>query len=92
MYIPFELTKKLPFKEHHGRARPDRVSLAGVVLGRVWPDWFIVDIDYMVKKKLFLLHKSNTKKSIVSEMPRCMKVPYDLGKKLSTTGYLGIML
>ena len=44
---------------------------------------FIMDIDFMVKNKLFLFHRPYWKKSVVSEVFRCLKVPYDCVKKLS---------
>ena len=40
------LTEKLPVEESHGE---------------VGPSWFFTDIDYMVKKKYCLFHKTNQK-------------------------------
>ena len=64
-----------------GRAGPSRVGL-----GR-----FVTDIDCMFKKKHFMFYKSyRKKKSIDSWISRCLKVLYDYGNKLSTTGSLVI--
>ena len=57
-------------KEAYGQAR----------LGRAGLSWFNTDIDYMEKKWF----RNYIKKSIVSEMSRCLKIPYDCGEKLST--------
>ena len=46
-----------------------------------------------VQKKRFMFFKPyRKKKSIVSEISRCLKVLYDCGKKLSTTGLLATIL
>ena len=41
----------------------------------------ITDIDYMVKKRYFLLNRPYRKKQYVSEISRCLKIRYDCGKK-----------
>ena len=48
-----------------------------------WPARFITDFDYMFKKKHFYCTYHIEKKSIVSEIWRCLKDPYYYGKKLS---------
>ena len=44
---------------------------------------FITDFDYVLKEKHFIVLQIISKKSMVSEMSRCLKAPYDCGKKLS---------
>ena len=73
----FEVTEKQSVKKRDGRAGP---SWVGLGWGGAWP---IHRVCRLCGKKNFIFSSAVSKKSVVTEITRCLKVPYDCKEALN---------
>ena len=78
-FVSLEQTKKCPSKSFSARPGTGRVASGRGFAGSKPRMWII-----RPEINIFLFHNLYRKISIVSEIMRCLKVPYHCGKKLST--------